>query len=101
MVKSTDKPKLRNANSTHHGLLYSKLRGVFIVIVPNKAVPYDSSLLSKLPFVLFSLSYPTSPTELYAKVGQHFEDLNQFLLTLDTLFVLAKIDILNGDLYIC
>lgn len=71
------------------------------MIVPNKAIPYDSSILSKLSIVLYGLSQPAPPSELYAKIGKHFEDTNQFLLTLDTLFVLRKINISNGDLYLC
>lgn len=72
------------------------------MIVPNKAVPYESSILSKLPLILHLLSTgTTSSTELYHKMHGSFEDINQFLLAMDILFLLGKIKFTDGDLILC
>lgn len=71
------------------------------MIVPNKVILYENSVLSKLAILLYLLDKPISPRELYKNTNQYFQDTNQFLLTLDTLFILGKIEILNGDLHLC
>lgn len=69
------------------------------MIVPNKAVPYEASLLSKLPILLQIISKEQIPViDLYHRVQSEFENVSQFLLTLDTLFVLGKIDFIDGEL---
>lgn len=69
------------------------------MIVPNKAVPYETSLLSKLPILLQIIrAERISVIDLYHRVQFEFESISQFLLTIDTLFVLGKIDFINGDL---
>lgn len=72
------------------------------MIVPNKAIPYETSLLSKLPMLLRILGEERlSPAILYYKVQNEFIDINQFLLAIDTLFVLEKVVIENGELKLC
>lgn len=71
------------------------------MIVPNKAIPYSASLLSKLPTILDSISAPIPPVELYHELHSSFDDLSQFLLALDTLYVLEKVTIENGELRQC
>lgn len=71
------------------------------MIVPNKAIPYNTSLLPKLPLVLRMLNVPMTPADLYHKQQHNFNDLSQFLLTLDILFVLGKIEIVDGELKLC
>lgn len=71
------------------------------MIVPNKAISYDESLMSKLPFILNLLNEPISPKLLYKKTNCQFEDISQYLLTLDTLFILGKIEFQNGELRRC
>lgn len=72
------------------------------MIVPNKAISYETSLLSKLPVLLRILEEEQlSPVNLYYKVRNEFIDINQFLLAIDTLFVLEKVVIENGELKLC
>ena len=72
------------------------------MIVPNKAIPYETSLLSKLPMLLRILGEERlSPAILYYKVQNEFIDINQFLLAIDTLFVLEKVVMENGELKLC
>ena len=69
------------------------------MIVPNKAISYESSLLSKLPIILQILYHEQlTAVELYYRVHKDFEDVSQFILAMDTLFVLGKIELLDGDL---
>lgn len=71
------------------------------MIVPNKAISYSASLLSKLPTILDNINAPISPVDLYHELHSNFDDLSQFLLALDTLYVLKKIAFENGELRQC
>lgn len=71
------------------------------MIVPNKAIPYSASLLSKLPTILDNINTPITPVDLYHELHSHFDDLSQFLIALDTLYVLKKITFENGELRQC
>lgn len=71
------------------------------MIVPNKAIPYSASLLSKLSVILSRVNAPITPVELYRQLHPSFDDLNQFLLALDTLYLLEKITIEDGELRQC
>lgn len=69
------------------------------MIVPNKAISYEKSLFPKLPIILNILEKQSlTPIQLYQNVNKHFEDINQFLLTLDVLYILNKIDFTDGVL---
>ena len=72
------------------------------MIVPNKAISYESSLLSKLPIILQILhNEQLTAVELYHRLHKDFEDVSQFILAIDTLFVLGKIELADGDLKLC
>ena len=71
------------------------------MIVPNKTSPYNASLLSKLPIILRRLRIPANPVELYHELQSNFDDLSQFLLTLDVLYVLGKISFDGRNLSLC
>lgn len=72
------------------------------MIVPNKAISYEDSLLSKLPAVLKVLGHDSvAVLDLYHRAQRDFKDVNQFLLAMDTLFILDKIKLLDGDLSAC
>lgn len=72
------------------------------MIVPNKTIHYETSILSKLPTILRILEDgQLSPATLYQKIRSEFADINQFLLAIDTLFILEKIEFKNGDLKLC
>jgi len=71
------------------------------MIVPNKAIPYNISLISKLPTILYRLNDLITPVELYHELRSNFEDLSQFLLTLDILYVTGRIEFVEGKLQLC
>lgn len=72
------------------------------MIVPNKAISYEDSLLSKLPHILELLSTQSVPAlDLFQKSRKDFDNVNQFLLAMDTLYILNKIDYVDGDIKLC
>ncbi len=71
------------------------------MIVPNKAIPYTASLLPKLPILIQSIDSNISPIVLYRKVQHDYDDLNQFMLALDTLYILKKVDYKGSELNPC
>lgn len=72
------------------------------MIVPNKAISYENSLLSKLPHVLKVLSNQSlSVLDLYRESKKDFDNVNQFLLAMDTLYIIEKIDFVDGDIQQC
>lgn len=63
------------------------------MIFPNKITPFQNSIISKVVYILDELSIESLEVlVLYNKVSKHFEDLDQFILTLDVLFLLEKIE---------
>lgn len=71
------------------------------MIVPNKAIPYEASLLPKLPTLIQSIGSNISPIALYHKVQHDYDDISQFMLALDTLYILKKVDYKGGELNPC
>lgn len=72
------------------------------MIVPNKAISFDESILSKLPLILKRVgTSKISVATLYNETKSSFTDISQFLIALDTLFVLEKINIVNGEIEKC
>lgn len=68
------------------------------MIVPNKITPYKKSIIGKIPIVLEMLKQcAKTPTELWEDTQNQFEDINEFILTLDVAFVLGAIEYLKGN----
>jgi hypothetical protein len=63
------------------------------VIVPNKVIRLDDSVLSRLSTVLREGTDPVDVVLLYSNLSDAFESIDQFILALDTLFVLGKIHV--------
>ncbi|EDL59528.1 ABC-three component system middle component 7 [Gimesia maris] len=63
------------------------------MIVPNKFTSLDQSLLSQLPSILEKLENEVTVYELYQKTQKDFEDIGEFILALDSLFVLGRIEL--------
>lgn len=62
------------------------------MILPNKLVSFQNSLLPKTVLIIVELSAkPLSVNELYDKLIKKFEDIDQFILTLDVLYLLDKV----------
>ena len=61
------------------------------MIVPTKFTSLDKSALGKSPIVLQAFDRPVSAHSLYKLVDRQFEDVGEFLFTLDVLYVLGSI----------
>jgi ABC-three component (ABC-3C) system Middle Component 7 len=62
------------------------------MIVPNKFISFDKSVLSKLHLVLDADFEYISISELFLKTSKYFEDVSEFIFSLDVLYVLGKIE---------
>lgn len=63
------------------------------MIFPNKLINFQNCTLYKTTYILEELSLESlGILKLYDKVKKHFEDLDQFILTLDILYLLEKIE---------
>lgn len=63
------------------------------MILPNKLINFQDSILAKTVYILDEISInKMSVSELYSKVKDQFADINQYILTLDVLFALEKIN---------
>lgn len=63
------------------------------MLLPNKLIPYDQSILSKLPIILKELdNHPISVHELYKRVIKKMSGVNEFIDALDCLYALGKIE---------
>ena len=62
------------------------------MILPNKLISFQDCILPKTVYILEKISDSDfSVIELYEQVETHFEDLNEYMLALDVLYVLGKI----------
>lgn len=67
------------------------------MLLPNKLFSYEESILSRFPVVLSVLEEkPMRVSELYKKLNDYFESVNDFIEILDCLYALGKIE-LNGE----
>jgi len=63
------------------------------VIAPNKVVTLRESALSLAPVIMAEGPHDISLTDLYDRVVQTAEGLEQFMLAIDVLFVLGKLSV--------
>jgi len=62
------------------------------MILPNKLVPFKDCILQKTIYILNVLGKSESPvSELFIQVKDSFEDVAEFIIALDVLFVLDRI----------
>lgn len=62
------------------------------MILPNKLISFQDCILAKTVYILEKISDSDfSVIGLYEQVETHFEDLNEYMLALDVLYVLDKI----------
>jgi hypothetical protein len=63
------------------------------MIYPNKIVRFNQSIIGKMLFVMDRLdSEIINIQELYAETAEFFEEINEFIYTLNVLYVLDVID---------
>jgi hypothetical protein len=63
------------------------------MITPNKVLSLNESALGRLGVIMRQGTKTVDIVSLYHKVSGNFESIDQFLLTLDVLFVLGRIDV--------
>lgn len=62
------------------------------MILPNKLISFQNCILAKTVYILEKISDSDfSVIQLYEQVKTYFEDLNEYMLALDVLYVLGKI----------
>ena len=62
------------------------------MILPNKLISFQDCILAKTVYILEKISDSDfSVIGFYEQVETHFEDLNEYMLALDVLYVLGKI----------
>ena len=67
------------------------------MILPNKLISFQDCILAKTVYILEKISDSDfSVIGLYEQVETHFEDLNEYILALDVLYVLGKIKYNEG-----
>ena len=70
------------------------------MILPNKLISFHDCILAKTVYILNELVGSNySVIELYSRVDKHFEDLNEYIMAVEVLFVLEKI-ILDEELQV-
>ncbi len=65
------------------------------MIVPNKVVTLKESALGLTTVILDQGPDPIELTKLYSKTSKHFESIDLFILTIDLLYVLGRVEFLN------
>lgn len=63
------------------------------MITPNKFTPLDKTIIGKMSFLLIEEVDEILVTELMRLKIKKFTDVGEFLLALDALFVLGRIEI--------
>lgn len=63
------------------------------MITPNKVVSIENSALGLVGTILEQGSAPLNLNKLYHIVSKNFESIDQFMLAIDLLYVLGRIDI--------
>lgn len=61
------------------------------MIIPNKFIPFDESVISKLEVILREIHDEEELLHLYHKVERNFTGIDQFLYALDVLYALDRI----------
>ena len=62
------------------------------MILPNKLISFQDCILSKTVYILEEISDSDfTVIRLYEQVEIHFEDISEYMLALDVLYVLGKI----------
>lgn len=63
------------------------------MITPNKVIPLAQSALGRVGLILKYGPRPVDLLSLFQQVGDDFESIDQFFLTMDVLYVLGLIDL--------
>lgn len=73
------------------------------MLLPNKIIRYDESVISKFPLILQKLEYSKAlrPEALFEACKNDFSGINIYLQTLDCLYAMNKIELKEGEIILC
>lgn len=63
------------------------------MIMPNKVITLRESAFGRAPVIMKEKTRQTNLVTLYDKVSEEFESIDQFLLTIDVLYILGQINV--------
>ncbi|MGE9552707.1 ABC-three component system middle component 7 [Erwinia amylovora] len=66
------------------------------MIVPNKSIPLQDSIIYKMLAVLEESFDIIDLIDLYDRLSASFQTLDEFVYSLDVLFILGKIELIEG-----
>lgn len=70
------------------------------MIFPDKLVTFQESIIAKSVYILKALTERSlMASDLFIDTKEYFEDISEFFLALDTLYLLGKIDF-NDELQV-
>lgn len=67
------------------------------MIIPNKVISVQDSVVGHIGMLMRHAAPIVDIAKLYSKVGDQFESIDQFLLALDVLFVLGRVELLPHE----
>ena len=62
------------------------------MIVPSKFTPFDKTVLAKIGYLLIDVD-EISLKDLYKQKINRFSDISEFIITIDVLYTLGKIEL--------
>ena len=66
------------------------------MIVPDKITPFRKSIIYKLPVIIEILRKgEMKPEELWISVQNHFDDINEYILSLEVAYILGVVELDN------
>lgn len=67
------------------------------MIVPNKVISFNESIIGKMPIILrLIINQDYTIKDLFLATKEHFDEIDEFILALDVLYILDSIDIKEG-----
>lgn len=63
------------------------------MITPNKVISLDDSVIGRMSSLLAAANVPRGVADVYQSLSGNFESIDQFILALDVLYILGRIDV--------
>lgn len=63
------------------------------MLLPNKFISFDESILNKLPIIIAAMENDINISDLYFKVEKKINGIDEFIYAIDTLYALDFLDV--------
>ena len=63
------------------------------MITPNKVISLGDSVIGRMSSLLTAADVPSGVADVYQSLSGKFESIDQFILALDVLYILDRIDV--------